>query len=563
MNPNQSKLFPDESTNNALRNETDFTGEKEKSFEEAIAIKAVKNSIKAIESAPEDYFTMKRLSGKLGIDSKTIQKAINEYPPIEGKEYKDKNGRIRIHYQIAQVKERLGPSLSTESAPEGYLTIGGLADEFKVSNSVIQKAIDEYPPIEGKEYKDKNGRIQIHYQIAQVKERLDSFLSTESAPEGYLTIGGLADEFKVGYNVIKKAINEYPPIEGKEYKDKSGQIQIHYPILQVKERLDSFLSTESAPEGYLTIRGLADKLKVSQQIIQKAIDEYPPIEGKEYKDKTGRIRIHYQIAQVKERLDSFLSTESAPEGYLTIWGLTKHLKVSQQTIQKAIDEYPPIEGKEYKDKSGQIQIHYPILQVKERIEILEKVRKTTYGTSFPEKSFGFYFGQVGVNIQQNIRPDWMKNPDTKKNLEIDIYIENDNPPPPGVGIEYDGAYYHKDPEKDIKKNQIALEYGVKIIHIREKGCPGLPENIPCIIRQNNKSQDDLNDCILQCFGMLGIPLPETGVNVSRDQSKIFAFMGVAEEIQKSVANISENSIQDGILVTDISKEKAQDDRFAA
>lgn len=138
----------------------------------------------------------------------------------------------------------------------------------------------------------------------------------------------------------------------------------------------------------------------------------------------------------------------------------------------------------------------------------------------------------------------MKNPDTGRSLEIDIYIENDNPPPPGIGIEYDGSHFHQDAERDIKKNSLARQHGVEITHIRERGCPELPDDIPCINRQNYNNYD-LAECIDQCFTMLNIPLPETGIDISRDQSEIYSFMRTRGI--RNIDSITEEAIEDGIL----------------
>ncbi len=141
------------------------------------------------------------------------------------------------------------------------------------------------------------------------------------------------------------------------------------------------------------------------------------------------------------------------------------------------------------------------------------------GSSFPECAFVFYLQQAGIKIEQGIRPDWMKNPDTDRNLEVDIFIPFDNPPPLGIGIEYDGAFWHKDPDYDVKKNSLSRRGGVEIIHIRENGCPELPENIPCILRQD-ESNEDLSRSIEQLFTMLGIPLSKAGIDIKRDTKEI-------------------------------------------
>ena len=191
---------------------------------------------------------------------------------------------------------------------------------------------------------------------------------------------------------------------------------------------------------------------------------------------------------------------------------------------------------------------------KEQIaEIVDLVGHESPKDSFPETAFRFYLQQAGLKLSgKRFRPDWMKREETGQNLEIDIYIEFDNPPPPGIGIEYDGERWHPNPEYDASKNDIARKSGVEIIHIREKGCPPMRDDIPCIIKQDRKN-NSLENCIKQVFEMLHIPLPETGIDVSKkgDRAKILELSGDKEVKAKAYKGIQTNDInRDG---ADISK----------
>ena len=186
-------------------------------------------------------------------------------------------------------------------------------------------------------------------------------------------------------------------------------------------------------------------------------------------------------------------------------------------------------------------------------EITDIIEHEASRSSFPETAFRFYLQQAGVKINnKRFRPDWMKREETGRNLEIDIFIEFDNPPPPGIGIEYDGERWHPDPEYDASKNDIAAKSGVEIIHIREKGCPPMRNDIPCVIRQDQK-RGSLEDCIKQVFEMLNIPLPETGINVSKkgDRDKIYKLMGKKEDEEKKETNAYEGN---GIQANDVNRD---------
>jgi hypothetical protein len=71
----------------------------------------------------------------------------------------------------------------------------------------------------------------------------------------------------------------------------------------------------------------------------------------------------------------------------------------------------------------------------------------------------------------NYRPDWLKNPRTNENLEIDIYL-----PQYQIGFEYQGDHHLKSilghnvdyvKYKDLLKNELANKKGVPIIEFFE------------------------------------------------------------------------------------------------
>ena len=123
--------------------------------------------------------------------------------------------------------------------------------------------------------------IEQNTNIPELKENIiNKEQNAEFAPEGWFTIRGLARELGLGKPTIQRYVNQDPPIEGKEYKIKNGNLVMHYPLSEVAKRVEYLTSAELAPEGYYTIYGLATELKVTYSTIQKAILKDPPIEGK-------------------------------------------------------------------------------------------------------------------------------------------------------------------------------------------------------------------------------------------------------------------------------------------
>lgn len=69
-------------------------------------------------------------------------------------------------------------------------------------------------------------------------------------------------------------------------------------------------------------------------------------------------------------------------------------------------------------------------------------------------------------VLYNIRPDWLLNEITKKNLELDIYFENLK-----IGIEVNGYFHHNDEGTKIRdsiKKGLCVRRGIKLFVINRK-----------------------------------------------------------------------------------------------
>lgn len=109
--------------------------------------------------------------------------------------------------------------------------------------------------------------------------------------------------------------------------------------------------------------------------------------------------------------------------------------------------------------------------------------------SFQEKAILFYVRKAYPNAQESYRPKWL---DPK---ELDIFI-----PDHQIGIEYDGAEWHKEPEKDEAKDKLCNEHQITIIHVREPLCPAA--NLNSTIVLNSRSIASLNQGIRTLLKLL-------------------------------------------------------------
>lgn len=126
-------------------------------------------------------------------------------------------------------------------------------------------------------------------------------------------------------------------------------------------------------------------------------------------------------------------------------------------------------------------------------------------TSFPEQALFYYIKQCF--------PDAI-NRDVSRGFELDIYIPSIN-----VGIEYDGQRFHQNIKKDIKKIESCDLIGVKLIKIRERGCPELDDERCRIVLIESTYDRDIKVMIEEIGSVLDIP--SMNVDIGRDRQKIY------------------------------------------
>ncbi len=93
--------------------------------------------------------------------------------------------------------------------------------------------------------------------------------------------------------------------------------------------------------------------------------------------------------------------------------------------------------------------------------------------SLPEKAIYYYFSQK-FQINENIK--------INKQMELDLFFPELN-----LGIEYDGRAWHKNLERDLKKDEICESNNIKLIRIREKGLIEYKTSAYIITTQNPNS----------------------------------------------------------------------------
>lgn len=141
-------------------------------------------------------------------------------------------------------------------------------------------------------------------------------------------------------------------------------------------------------------------------------------------------------------------------------------------------------------------------------------------TSFAEKAVYYYISQIETDAVENYKADFLGA------SEIDIFM-----PQRKIGIEYDGVFWHKKPERDIKKDAICTNNGIELYRIRELGCPIIESTSICIIREN-ESNLSLNYAIKELLERI-FDKKHFDVDVDRDRAKINNLITFQEK-QKSL-----------------------------
>lgn len=106
-------------------------------------------------------------------------------------------------------------------------------------------------------------------------------------------------------------------------------------------------------------------------------------------------------------------------------------------------------------------------------------------TSLPEKTIYYYLKKVWDDVETNYKFSWLGK------SEVDVFVPTLN-----LAIEYDGERWHKNVDKDIKKDRLLKEHGIDIIRFREPKCPKLDSCSLCIITQKPASNaTHMNDAM--------------------------------------------------------------------
>lgn len=142
-------------------------------------------------------------------------------------------------------------------------------------------------------------------------------------------------------------------------------------------------------------------------------------------------------------------------------------------------------------------------------------------SSFPEQCVFFY---VSAAFPDAVNTDRRR----LKGLELDVWV-----PSKHFAIEYDGKEWHKDIQRDLKKDTICNNQGITLYRIRETGCPKLVTTSSVIFECKENDWDELSTIVSEI--LLNYGITDVDVNISRDE-----YIIKEQYYKKSLNNSLEN-----------------------
>lgn len=130
-------------------------------------------------------------------------------------------------------------------------------------------------------------------------------------------------------------------------------------------------------------------------------------------------------------------------------------------------------------------------------------------TSFPEQAMLFYFRKIVPKVYNRYI--------LEKQLEIDIYL-----PEQKLGIEYDGAYYHRSTKKmemDARKNKQLRSRGICLIRVVEDGITPPPDTEYVVHSHKGQLENAIRTVISLVSELVGISFSVT-VDIEQDRTEI-------------------------------------------
>ncbi|MFA5749862.1 MAG: hypothetical protein WC895_01420 [Candidatus Shapirobacteria bacterium] len=225
-----------------------------------------------------------------------------------------KNPISTIPDEISSELKDITSSYLYPKAPEDYLSINGIAEDYRIGRKTILKYIEDIKDQLGEvsKYRIRSSTVSVYSPEQQkiIKKYLkEKGIILSEAPEGYLPCKGIAEEFGITYYPVLKAIEDVKDQLGEVSKYKIGAYLVsgYSPEQQeiIKKHLEKRgLFKPAVPENYLSIRGISKELGLDFYQVSKAIEDTTDQLGEVSKYRFGsKITLGYSPEQQKIIID--------------------------------------------------------------------------------------------------------------------------------------------------------------------------------------------------------------------------------------------------------------------
>ncbi len=240
------------------------------------------------DKAPESVHSINGLAKKWSVSHAIVANATtelsNDLGEIRSYNFSNNYAHGFDEQQQAKIREYLEEAgLLAKKAPEDVHSVYGLARGFAVSEATVTRAIeeigDELGHVEQYKFGPKTTTGFTPNQQAIIRNYLKAEgMFADKAPEKVLSGKGLADNLGVSDGTVASVIQEISEELGEvgQYKFGSRTAAGYTPKQQamIHASLEARgVLAEKAPEGVLSVNGLARKLGVGNSTIAKIIEE--------------------------------------------------------------------------------------------------------------------------------------------------------------------------------------------------------------------------------------------------------------------------------------------------
>lgn len=394
---------------------------------------------KEAEEIPDDWIVLSALLRQLNASWPVLQRYAEEYKTTHPEWVKNK-GLKGATYISPELVDILKKKRIESAVPEGWLSPFALSGKLNLVLLSLQKQAEKYRqahPEWFKFYTNIQGKEIEHYSpelVAVISKTNSDF---NPAPENWTTPNLSSKKIGLSPETLKKNAEYYRstyPEYFKFYKTERGVPREHFSPELAQILFNKYGNIESAPEGWLTAKMLAQLVGAGTLSIIKSAEKYRldhPKWFKFYRNKTRTAEHFYP--ELVDIIKKEFEKDRAMPGWSGPYMLAEKIDVDGKIVKKYAEiyrtEYPEW-FKTFKDKRGILREHYsPKL-----IAIIEKSIKKIPG-SFEEAPTGWLTKSSAMkhakltweainkiaDVYRLDHPEWFKMFKDKKGLPREHY----------------------------------------------------------------------------------------------------------------------------------------------